>query len=177
MVSRKGSGGKCSVRSSECVARLDSLMRASAKGSQVGAAPDEPPAKQCVAPAARGAAAASHVAGSQQATAAPHARGGSARRAKAAGGSGGGWRTWVLPVLALVLWFVSSSAIIVVNKRLLVDEGFAYPLTLTGLSQFVSAFGGACCCRSLISCCAPPPPAPTPTPLAHDAGLDAVMKQ
>ena len=49
----------------------------------------------------------------------------------------------MLPIGALVLWFVSSSAIIVVNKRLLVDEGFAYPLTLTGLSQFVSALGGA----------------------------------
>ncbi|KAK9846011.1 hypothetical protein WJX81_008360 [Elliptochloris bilobata] len=35
-----------------------------------------------------------------------------------------------------------GNAIIVVNKRLLVDEGFAYPLTLTGLSQFVSALGG-----------------------------------
>ena len=49
----------------------------------------------------------------------------------------------MLPIGALVLWFVSSSAIIVLNKRLLVDEGFAYPLTLTGLSQFVSALGGA----------------------------------
>jgi len=74
----------------------------------------------------------------------PKPRGGGARRARPAPAAGaGGWKDWVLPLLALVLWFVSSSAIIVVNKRLLVDEGFAYPLTLTGLSQFVSALGGA----------------------------------
>ena len=108
-------------------------MRTSASGdSGPAAAADPPPTKQCVSPAAQASAAQS---------AAPHARGG--RRAKGAGGGGGWLEAWVLPIGALVLWFVSSSAIIIVNKRLLVDEGFAYPLTLTGLSQFVSAFGGA----------------------------------
>ena len=109
-------------------------MRTSASGDAgPAAASDAPATKQCASPAARASAAQA---------AAPHARGG--RRAKAAAGGGGGWlEAWVLPIGALVLWFVSSSAIIVVNKRLLVDEGFAYPLTLTGLSQFVSALGGA----------------------------------
>lgn len=101
--------------------------------------PGAPAERQCAAPGARAAAA------SSAAPAPPQPRGGGARRARAAAAAaaGGGWRDWVLPLLALVLWFVSSSAIIVVNKRLLVDEGFAYPLTLTGLSQFVSALGGA----------------------------------
>lgn len=109
-------------------------MRTTATGeSGPAAVADASASKQCASPAARASAAQA---------AAPHAQGGG-RRAKGAGGGGGWLEAWVLPIGALVLWFVSSSAIIVVNKRLLVDEGFAYPLTLTGLSQFVSALGGA----------------------------------
>ena len=40
---------------------------------------------------------------------------------------------------ALLAWTAASSTLIVVNKRVMVDDGFAYPLALTGLGQLVSA--------------------------------------
>ena len=42
-------------------------------------------------------------------------------------------------VLALLAWAAASSALIFMNKRIMVDVGFAYPLTLTCAGQFVSA--------------------------------------
>ena len=42
----------------------------------------------------------------------------------------------------LVLYLLSSSFIIILNKRLMVDDGFKFPLALTGLSQVAGALAG-----------------------------------
>lgn len=47
-----------------------------------------------------------------------------------------------LSVSSLVLYLLSSSYIILLNKRLMVDDGFKYPLTLTGLAQLAGAVAG-----------------------------------
>ena len=44
---------------------------------------------------------------------------------------------------ALVLYLLSSSYIIILNKQLMVDDGFKFPLALTGLSQVAGALAGA----------------------------------
>ena len=46
---------------------------------------------------------------------------------------------------ALVLYLLSSSLIIILNKRLMVDDGFKFPLALTGLSQVAGALAGDVC--------------------------------
>ena len=43
---------------------------------------------------------------------------------------------------ALVLYLLSSSLIIILNKHLMVDDGFKFPLALTGLSQVAGALAG-----------------------------------
>jgi hypothetical protein len=48
-----------------------------------------------------------------------------------------------LSVSSLVLYLSSSSLIIILNKRLMVDDGFKYPLALTGLAQIAGALAGA----------------------------------
>lgn len=48
----------------------------------------------------------------------------------------------VLSVSALVLYLLSSSLIIILNKQLMVNDGFKYPLALTGLAQLAGAFAG-----------------------------------
>ena len=58
---------------------------------------------------------------------------------------------------ALVLYLLSSSYIIILNKQLMVDDGFKFPLTLTGLSQVAGALAGAynqtpCCSREFHHC-------------------------
>lgn len=47
-----------------------------------------------------------------------------------------------LSVSSLVLYLLSSSYIILLNKRLMVDDGFKYPLALTGLAQLAGAIAG-----------------------------------
>lgn len=46
------------------------------------------------------------------------------------------------PVLALLLWTASSSSLIVLNKRLMVNDGFAFPMALTAAGQAASFLGG-----------------------------------
>ncbi len=48
----------------------------------------------------------------------------------------------VMSVASLVLYLLSSSYIILLNKRLMVDDGFKYPLALTGLAQLAGAIAG-----------------------------------
>lgn len=48
----------------------------------------------------------------------------------------------VLSVASLVLYLLSSSLIIILNKQLMVNDGFKYPLALTGLAQFAGALAG-----------------------------------
>ena len=52
------------------------------------------------------------------------------------------WRDVSVPCIALLAYLLCSSLIVVLNKRLLVDEGFHFPLALTGLGQMVSAAAG-----------------------------------
>lgn len=51
-------------------------------------------------------------------------------------------RKWLIPAVALTLWMVVSSLVILLNKRILVEDGFSYPLTLSALGQFASALAG-----------------------------------
>ena len=46
------------------------------------------------------------------------------------------------PVVALLLWTMSSSGLIVLNKRLMVNDGFAFPMALTAAGQTASFLGG-----------------------------------
>ena len=59
---------------------------------------------------------------------------------------------------ALLLYLLSSSYIIILNKQLMVDDGFKFPLALTGLSQVAGALAGVldtaspfCPMRALVS--------------------------
>ena len=52
---------------------------------------------------------------------------------------------------ALLLYLLSSSYIIILNKQLMVDDGFKFPLALTGLSQVAGALAGAYALSSLVS--------------------------
>ena len=74
----------------------------------------------------------------------------------------------VMSTASLVLYLLSSSYIILLNKRLMVDDGFKYPLALTGLAQLAGAVAGVaykasslvmlshCACLSSINLrCAP----------------------
>ena len=45
-------------------------------------------------------------------------------------------------VSSLLLYLASSSLIIILNKRLMVDDGFKYPLALTGMAQLAGAVSG-----------------------------------
>jgi hypothetical protein len=50
--------------------------------------------------------------------------------------------SFLLPALALLVWTASSSYIIILNKRLMVDDGFKFPLMLTAIGQGTSWLGG-----------------------------------
>ena len=52
-------------------------------------------------------------------------------------------RSAALSVSSLALYLASSSLIIILNKRLMVDDGFAYPMALTGMAQLAGALAGA----------------------------------
>lgn len=47
-----------------------------------------------------------------------------------------------MSIASLVLYLLSSSYIILLNKRLMVDDGFKFPLALTGLAQLAGAVAG-----------------------------------
>ena len=48
----------------------------------------------------------------------------------------------LFPAASLLLWGVSSSCLILINKYIMVDLGFKFPLMLTGLNQMISAMAG-----------------------------------
>jgi hypothetical protein len=68
--------------------------------------------------------------------------------------------------LSLLAWALASSALIFMNKRIMVDVGFAYPLALTGAGQLVSAACAAAACRAGLwrPRLGPPPPSPPSSP-------------
>ena len=45
-------------------------------------------------------------------------------------------------LVTLLLWGCVSSALIIINKRIMVDMAFAFPLILTGLNQATAAIAG-----------------------------------
>lgn len=70
-------------------------------------------------------------------------------------------RSAALSVSSLVLYLLSSSLIIILNKRLMVDDGFKYPMALTGMAQLAGALAGAwhhpaqqACCGQTLPCMA-----------------------
>lgn len=54
----------------------------------------------------------------------------------------GPMQKWLVPGVSLLLWMIVSSAVILLNKQILVEDGFSYPLTLSALGQFASAIAG-----------------------------------
>ncbi len=52
-------------------------------------------------------------------------------------------RSAALSLSSLGLYLLSSSLIIILNKRLMVDDGFKYPMALTGMAQLAGALAGA----------------------------------
>lgn len=52
------------------------------------------------------------------------------------------WRTMLGAVVPLVLFTAASSGVIVVNKMLMVDKGFRFPLFLSACGQLASAVAG-----------------------------------
>eukprot|EP00892_Ulva_mutabilis_P012165 jgi/Ulvmu1/9320/UM050_0069.1 len=47
------------------------------------------------------------------------------------------------------LWMASSTGLILLNKHLMMEKGFAYPITLSGLGQAFSGVAALICCRVL----------------------------
>ena len=50
-------------------------------------------------------------------------------------------------LLALCLYMASSSTLIILNKHLMVDDGFRFPLFLTAAGQVASVILGECLYR------------------------------
>lgn len=44
--------------------------------------------------------------------------------------------------VAILAWMICSSYLILLHKRILVDEGFQYPLALTGMGQIFQSLAG-----------------------------------
>ena len=49
---------------------------------------------------------------------------------------------YLLPPLYIAIWMAVSSGLIVLNKKLMVDDGFNFPLALTGAGQAASFIMG-----------------------------------
>lgn len=52
-------------------------------------------------------------------------------------------------VLVSTVWMVISSALIILNKFIMVDYGFKYPMTVSGMGMFASGILGYLCCHVL----------------------------
>ncbi len=46
------------------------------------------------------------------------------------------------PAAALLCWTICSSGLILLNKELMVTDGFKFPMALTAAGQFISYLGG-----------------------------------
>ncbi|GFR48613.1 hypothetical protein Agub_g10525, partial [Astrephomene gubernaculifera] len=58
-----------------------------------------------------------------------------------------GWLRVVLAVLASTAWMVVSSGLIIVNKYIMVDLKFKYPMTVSVMGMAMSGLLGFACCR------------------------------
>lgn len=59
------------------------------------------------------------------------------------------WWEAAAPPLALLVWVTCSSMVIILNRQLLVEDKFRFPMTLTAMGQGASYLGGeqgAACC-------------------------------
>ena len=52
-----------------------------------------------------------------------------------------------MTVLACGAWMGVSSALILVNKHCMSDDGFAFPMALSGLGMAFSGFAATLCCK------------------------------
>ena len=52
----------------------------------------------------------------------------------------------LLPPLYIAIWMAVSSGLIILNKKLMVDDGFNFPLALTGAGQAASFMMGKHLC-------------------------------
>ena len=58
------------------------------------------------------------------------------------------------PALPLLCWTVCSSALIILNKELMVTDGFKFPMALTAAGQLTSYLGGEALQNTLtVICC------------------------
>ena len=52
------------------------------------------------------------------------------------------WWGAAAPLLALLVWVACSSMVIILNRQLLVEDKFRFPMTLTAMGQGASYLGG-----------------------------------
>ncbi|KAL6750618.1 triose-phosphate transporter family-domain-containing protein [Haematococcus lacustris] len=64
------------------------------------------------------------------------------------GGLSSGVLRVLLAVLATCSWMLVSSALIILNKHLMVDLGFKYPMTVSGMGMASSGILSFICCRA-----------------------------
>lgn len=57
-----------------------------------------------------------------------------------------------MTVLACGAWMGVSSALILVNKHCMSDDGFAYPMALSGLGMAFSGIASTVCCKVSLRC-------------------------
>lgn len=69
------------------------------------------------------------------------------------------------PAVALLCWTFCSSGLILLNKELIVTDGFKFPMTLTAAGQLISYIGG----KTL----PPPPPLGLPPAAPYSPGMTA----
>ncbi|GFR40576.1 hypothetical protein Agub_g1156 [Astrephomene gubernaculifera] len=63
--------------------------------------------------------------------------------------SSGSWLRALVALVASIAWMVVSSALIMLNKYIMVDLGFRYPMAITSMGMGMSAFLAFVCCRVL----------------------------
>ena len=52
------------------------------------------------------------------------------------------WWGAAAPPLALLVWVTCSSMVIILNRQLMVEDKFRFPMTLTAMGQGASYLGG-----------------------------------
>lgn len=57
-----------------------------------------------------------------------------------------------MTVLACGAWMAASSALILVNKHCMSEDGFAFPMALSGLGMLFSGIASTLCCRVGVIC-------------------------
>lgn len=96
------------------------------------------------------------------------------------GGGGGGSSSSHLRLRTLIiifLWIALSTAVILLNRRILVELEFPYPITLTSLHLLFQTIATRLLHRYSKLISGPPPPLPSlSTPVLHDDGEEKAWK-